>query len=602
MAEEGKTTEDIRELNSELERLKAELEMKEEELRELKKLAVERDVEIEEERRAMLFMLEDANQSTEEKERALEGLKDEIEITTHLLMIADAIAHTSDVDKLMEQVVSCGHKIMNCSICLSYIWDRDTNRFSPSQCYGLPHATIPIFRTEVPDDRAEPVKEAFKNNEPIIITDASLISQMVSWLSDINAIAIIPLVSKNEYFGLIIGIFKERGEFTERDKKVMQGITYQVSVALEQGRLYKESIDKAMELSHKIETIQVMHEIDRSILSTLKSEEILETVTRIVAKIIPCERATVVMIDREKGGFLYAAGFGVAFVPKGTLVPFDDSSAKEIIETGRTEYVSNLAEVKGLLPLERRFLEDGFLSHIRIPLMIKGEVMGILTIGSKRPSAFTKENLSTLEKLSSQIGVALSNARLVSDLEELFLGTVKSLSSAIDAKSPWTAGHSERVTKYALDIGKTMGFSEKELKDLELAGLLHDIGKIGTYESVLDKPGKLTDEEYEIIKKHPAKGAEILKDIKQLKDVLPFVKYHHERFDGKGYPEGLKDGDIPLGARIMSIADTFDAILSDRPYRPSPGIEYAMSEIKKNAGIQFDPQVAEVFLRVLSKS
>lgn len=593
---------ELQSLNSELELLKSELEKKEKELSELKKLAVERDVDLEEERRAMLFMLEDTNQSTEEKERALEGLKDEIEITTHLLMIADAIAHTSDMDKLMEQVVSCGHKIMNCSICLSYIWDRDAERFSPSQCYGLPHAKIPIFRTEIPDERAESVKEVFKKNKTIIITNAFLISQMFSWLSDINAVAMIPLVSKNEHLGLIIGIFKEPREFTERDAKIMQGISYQVSSALEQARLYKDSINKSMELSHKVETIQVMHEIDRSILSTLNSEEILETVTRIVTRIVPCERATIAFVDNERKGFTFAAGFGTTVVPKGAFVPFENTSATEVIKTGRIQIETNLMDVKELLPIEEGLKKEGFISHIRIPLIVKSEIIGILNIGSKRPAAFTTEDISTLEKLAYQISVALENARLFADLEELFIATVKSLSSAIDAKSPWTAGHSGRVTKYALDIGKEMGFSEKEMKDLELAGLLHDIGKIGTYESVLDKPGKLTDEEYEIIKKHPAKGAEILKEIKQLKDVIPFVKYHHERFDGRGYPEGLKDGDIPLGARIMSIADTFDAILSDRPYRPSPGIEYAMSEIKKNAGIQFDPKVAEVFLRVLSKS
>ena len=224
---------------------------------------------------------------------------------------------------------------------------------------------------------------------------------------------------------------------------------------------------------------------------------------------------------------------------------------------------------------------------------------GILTVGAKRVAAFTKENLSTLEYLCSQIGVALSNARLISDLEELFIGVVKSLSSAIDAKSPWTAGHSERVTKYALTIGKEMGLSEKELKQLELAGILHDVGKIGIHEAILDKPDRLTEEEVKIMRLHPGKGAEILGPIKNLKDMIPVIKYHHEFYNGTGYPDGLKEEKIPLFARILTVADTADAMGADRPYRKGRGMDVIIAELKRCSGAQFDPQVVEAFLRTV---
>ncbi|MBM2838921.1 MAG: hypothetical protein HW415_1546, partial [Deltaproteobacteria bacterium] len=387
----------------------------------------------------------------------------------------------------------------------------------------------------------------------------------------------------------------------ERDKKIMVGISQQVSVALEQARFYKESVDKTLELSHKIETIKVMNQIDRSIHSTLKAEELLETVTRLISKVIPCDRATVSLVDMERDGFIYKAGYGTAIVPKGGFVPFADTSARGVIETGRTEYVNNLSEMRPLLPLEKRFLDEGFLSHIRVPITIKGDVAGILTVGAKRVAAFTKEDLSTLEYLCSQIGVALENAGLISDLEELFISVVKSLSSAIDAKSPWTAGHSERVTKYALDIAKQMGLSEKELKSLELAGLLHDVGKIGTYESILDKPAKLNDEEQAVMRQHPVMGAEILAHIKQLKDIIPGVKYHHEFYDGTGYPEGLKGEAIPLYARILTVADTVDAMGADRPYRKGRATDVIIAELKRCSGTQFDPKVAEAFLKIEGK-
>src|SRR3990172_3864012 len=450
-----------------------------------------------------------------EAKRAAERLKEEVDVTTHLLMIADATAHTTDIDKLLKQVMLCGHEIMKCDICLSYIYDKEAKTFRPSQQYGLSHELIPLFMTEPLDEKTEFVRKATEGKNVVIIQlgvgslEFGVKNKKTNtpnyelqtpnyfpYLPDINTIAVLPLIGKTQYLGLIIGIYKTPREFTERDKKLMQGISHQVSTAIEEARLYKETVNKSMELSHKIETIQVMHEIDRSILSTLEVEEILETVTRLISKLISCDRATVSLVDKERHGFIYKAGFGVTFIQKGQLVPFKDTSAAEVVvKEGRINHISNLAEVKGLLPVEEKFLKDGFLSHIRLPLIVKGEIYGLLTVGAKRPSAFTPEDLSTLEKIASQIGVALENARLVSDLEELFLNTIKTLSSSIDAKSPWTRGHSERVTRYALSIAREMKFDEKGLKDMEIAGILHDIGKLATYEAILDKPGRLTGEE-----------------------------------------------------------------------------------------------------------
>lgn len=188
------------------------------------------------------------------------------------------------------------------------------------------------------------------------------------------------------------------------------------------------------------------------------------------------------------------------------------------------------------------------------------------------------------------------------ELEDLFLKLILVMVNALDAKSPWTKGHSERVSMYAEQIANQLFIDEDEIKDIKLAGLLHDIGKIGTYDYLLDKPGKLTSEEFDIVKKHPEQGADILKDIKQLRDIIPYIKYHHEKLDGSGYPHKLKGHEIPLGAKILHVADSFDSMTSDRPYRPAPGIKYALSEMDKYKGKQFDTLVVEAFLAVLEKS
>jgi len=384
---------------------------------------------------------------------------------------------------------------------------------------------------------------------------------------------------------------------TGKDKEVMEGIAHQVSTALEETRLYKECIDNTMELSHKIETIQVMHEIDRSILSTLETQEILETISSMVTRLIPADRVTVALIDRERGGFVYKAGFGIKLA-KGDFVPFGDTSATEVIQSGMSQFITDLASEKDLLPLERVLLDEGYHAHIRVPLTSEGEIVGLLNVGSKKVGAFVSEHSTVLEGLAAQTSVALKNARLVTELKDMLLGTITTLSSAIDAKSPWTAGHSKRVTRYALDIGKEMGLPAKDLKDLEMAGLLHDIGKLGTYQSILDKSYKLTERETKVLRLHPVKGVEILLPIKQMREITPAIRHHHEFYNGGGYPDGLKGEEIPLMARIMCVADSVDAMSADRPYRKGMSMNVIIAEIKRCSGTQFDPKVADVFVKM----
>ncbi|MBI2414079.1 MAG: GAF domain-containing protein [Deltaproteobacteria bacterium] len=541
-----------------------------------------------------------------EAKRAEEAIKEEMEVTAHLLMIAEATARTADMDKLMEDVAHCNCRIMRSDVCLAYLWDPSSGVFRPSQEYGLDRAFLPFFRTEPLSGAEGIVKTAIETGEPVAAVTPqgtrAVQGLPLKWVKDAKTVAVVPLMSAGHNLGLIVSVYLTEREFTERDIRVMKGIAHQVSTALEQARLHRYSVDKAMELSHKIETIQVMSEIDRSILSTLEPGEILETAVRMVSRLIATDRATVALVDRESQGFKYASGFGIASIQKGALILFCDTDASDVVFTGRPQYVPDLSESGPLLPLEQKFLREGFLSHIRVPLVVKGEVIGVLNVGSKRKAAFTPEDLQTLEKLSSQISIALENARLVTDLQELFLGTVKSLSSAIDTKSPWTAGHSERVTSYALAIGAEMGFSQKELKDLELAGLLHDIGKLGTYETILDKPGRLTDEEMSIMREHPVKGAAILEPIKLLKNIRPAIKHHHEYYNGTGYPDGLKGENIPLFARVLTVADTVDAMAADRPYRKGRSLSDIMAELERCSGTQFDPKVVAIFKKLYDSS
>jgi putative nucleotidyltransferase with HDIG domain len=198
-------------------------------------------------------------------------------------------------------------------------------------------------------------------------------------------------------------------------------------------------------------------------------------------------------------------------------------------------------------------------------------------------------------QMADQVAVSLSNATLMEELDQLGWGAINALARTVDAKSSWTAGHSIRVTEMALKIGSELGISSKKLEDLHRAALLHDIGKVGIPLSVLDKPGALNDDEFAMIKKHPTIGARILEPIESYADIIPIVLQHHERFDGKGYPGGISGNEIDIGARILSVADVYDALVSDRPYRKGWSVENVIDYIRRESGSQFDPDVAEIF-------
>jgi putative nucleotidyltransferase with HDIG domain len=187
----------------------------------------------------------------------------------------------------------------------------------------------------------------------------------------------------------------------------------------------------------------------------------------------------------------------------------------------------------------------------------------------------------------------------IAELESVSVGTIRALADALDAKCDYTAGHSLRVSRIAVLIGRQMGLTDEELRDVELGGILHDIGKIGVPESILWKPDKLSAEEKEIMCKHPVKSAEIIGDLRGLVRAREYVKHHHEYYNGEGYPDGLSGADIPVGARIILVSDAYDAMTTDRPYRKSIGHEKAMTEIRKMCGTQFDPEVVDALFAII---
>jgi HD-GYP domain-containing protein (c-di-GMP phosphodiesterase class II) len=219
-------------------------------------------------------------------------------------------------------------------------------------------------------------------------------------------------------------------------------------------------------------------------------------------------------------------------------------------------------------------------------------------VSFKLEEHFRQSELRLLQSMAKQISVLLANVDLYHDLEEFVINMVKSLVFTIEAKDIYTRGHSERVNRYAMLMAERLQLDEAEKNILNWASILHDIGKIGIPESILNKPGRLNEEEFDVIKRHPKKGHKILEPLEQLASCLPSILHHHERLDGKGYPHGLKGEEIPFLARIIAVADTFDAITSNRAYRSAKAAEKALAIVEEVAGTQLDPVVVEAFKEV----
>ncbi|MEA3429635.1 MAG: HD-GYP domain-containing protein, partial [Thermodesulfobacteriota bacterium] len=193
--------------------------------------------------------------------------------------------------------------------------------------------------------------------------------------------------------------------------------------------------------------------------------------------------------------------------------------------------------------------------------------------------------------------LSLENAYLYDDLKSAYFYTIKAITNSIEARDPYTRGHSERVARFSKAIAKELNWDKKEIELINWGGMLHDVGKIGIPDSILNKPGKLTNAEYNKIKSHPLIGAQIVKDISFLESVIPYILEHHERFDGKGYPRGVAGENISIKGRLLAVADTFDAMTSGRPYRKALKPKNAFKEISKNGKTQFDPEVVRAFER-----
>jgi putative nucleotidyltransferase with HDIG domain len=343
------------------------------------------------------------------------------------------------------------------------------------------------------------------------------------------------------------------------------------------------------ELSNVYEEISLLYRISE-VFSFLSVDEICARISEEAVNTLGAGTAAVLFLDDNGEALHTKTAVGKWDADK--VIRRDSNPVWKAMESRRSAAFCTLAGTEYAAEF------PGLSSLMVCPLVGKRKAIGAIVVGEKESGEeFYSNDSKLLAAIAFQAGLAMENAFLYEELEALLVGAIRSLIKALEATSYWTAGHTERVTEYSLGIAGVMGVGKEMLEKLRICALLHDIGKIATPAGILNKEGTLEVGEWEEIKRHPGLGAEILTELRQFSEIILSIKYHHEHWDGEGGIYGIKGGAIPLMARILAVADAFDAMTSDRPYRKMKSREEAVEEIVKCSGTQFDPDVVAAFLR-----
>lgn len=360
---------------------------------------------------------------------------------------------------------------------------------------------------------------------------------------------------------------------------------------------------KLKQIEEKVERLALLSQLGQILNSTLDHKEIRRRAMEAATQLMKAEVGSLLLVDEGKRQLYFEVALGdreedIKMIP----LNFGEGIAGWVAQNGKPLIVNSPNKDPRFFKGVDERTEFKTRNIICVPVKVKEKIVGVLeAINRQERGGFNKEDLSLFISLADQVAIALDNSRLYQELEEMFFQTTDSLADAIEKRDPYTGGHTQRVTRYSLAIAKYLQLKPLERKWLKITAVLHDIGKVGIEDRILRKPERLSPEEFEMIKRHCNIGVEIVEHIRQLRESIPGVKFHHEQPDGKGYPNGLKGEEIPVLAKIVAVADTFDAMTTDRPYRKAIEKEAAINELKRCSGTQFDEKVVEAFIQAYQK-
>ena len=424
--------------------------------------------------------------------------------------------------------------------------------------------------------------------EPILVPDVKMNGRYIQGVVGGRCEMAAPLIVRDEVIGVLDAESVEPNAFSDADLRLFATFASTAAVALHNAEIHSRLEQKRVQLDRmnvelreyatrieqtnhdlqrRVRELETLQEASRAITSSLDLGETLSSIVRMTREIVESSGCAIRLLDEESKEVRTLAGSGEA-----STQPPGPTPAQAAART-----------------------------TLAVPLKVGSRLIGYFEIRAQGEGDFSLADQRVLQVLASQAAIAIENARLFESTQQTYYETIRGLAQALEARDSYTKGHSERVTRYSLAIADRLGLDPHSRKVLHYAGLLHDIGKIGIADSILHKRLDLSEDEWQSIRNHPLFGDAILGPIRFLSDAQKIVLRHHERYDGSGYPGHLRGEEIPLEARIIAVADAYDAMTSDRPYRQALAHEVALGEITKAAGQQFDPRVVEAFVAVVDQ-
>ena len=467
----------------------------------------------------------------------------------------------------------------------------------------LTFATVSYFHAETPqmvscgtgpsEGSLRQLVVLSNGGETLVADELASDSEAAAILSDGGARVLVPLIADAELIGtVILGPKRSGGLFSATDMRFIEIMRSEASISMKNAHLFYEKNLRVGELT-------ALNDLAYALGADIELESVLSAAMEQVVSVTAADSGSIMLLNESDMSLSIAASRGV----HQDVV----AATRSALGEGVAGWVARSREALILVgDTDPRFTDDlkrdSIISAISAPIICKDSVIGVLNVNRHESTdLFTQANLDMVKSFAGQMAVVIENARLYRELENTILGTIEALAAAVDAKDPYTAGHSRDVTDYVVAIAERMHVPASAIRTLRIAATLHDIGKIGINQQILNKPGPLSDEEFEEMRRHPAIGADILGSLEFLKEAVPLILFHHERFGGGGYPSGVSGETIPLGARIISVADAFNAMTSNRTYRDAMPFSHAVAELNAGANTQFDPDVVAAFLEVLTE-
>ena len=366
-----------------------------------------------------------------------------------------------------------------------------------------------------------------------------------------------------------------------------------VDRAINSSRLKKENI--------RLKALIPLFEISKLLVTEIDLVHLFKIITEVLVKEFSVDRVSLMLIDEASGTLLIRASHGLSSDVALKARRREGEGVSGLVLKHRKPLIISAGKHPDPEVMATINRENMPASSMSVPLIGKNKLFGVLNVSKFSGAPFSTSDLQIALILSSQVVTAMENASLYENLRENYFRTVQALVAAVEAKDPYTRWHSANVAKYAVSVARDMEMNPSQLEEIHIAAILHDMGKIGISELIISKPAGLNQEEFDIMKDHPAHGIRILEPIGFSPAIINAIYQHHERFDGKGYPQGLAGEEITLAARILNVADTIDAMVSERPYRGKISVQGVLHELEREAGGQFDPRVAESARRLIEK-